>query len=284
VADIRASVRRVRPVGERDLVYRTLPGGGVVGCGYIAKPDAQAVQVAFTAQDRYSAVLLLTGDGAYRDDDVARHLVPGDLVHRLPERPHWTVPGADGLWREFFLLLPPSWADSLRSAGLPLVTEPVWHPGLERRLVAELVAFLPALRAAADPELPRICLAMAAWIERAWRAHRTGSGAEEARLATARHLLVADLARPIDMGRVARELGLPPDAFRHWFAAATGCPPGAFRLRARLDQACLLLASTTLSIAAVAAATGFSDRYAFTRRFTVGVGVPPARFRRQQAG
>lgn len=273
--------RPLPPVGERDLVYRTLPGGATLGAGFIAKPDPAAVQTAFPPQPRYSAVLLLEGDGAYRDAGLARPLGPGDLVHRLPDRQHWTVPGAAGRWREFFLLLPAPWAGALEAGGLPVAAEPVWHPGLERRLVAELTAFLPALRAAAEPDLPGLALAMAAWVGRAWRAHRGGSGAEDARLAAARRLLAADPARTLAPGRVARELGMHPDAFRRWFTAAAGCPPGAFRLRARLDHARLLLAATAQPIAAVAAATGFSDRYAFTRRFTASAGMPPAAFRRR---
>lgn len=273
-----------RPVGERDLVYRTLSGGATLGCGFIAKPDPAGVQVEFADQPGYSVLLLLAGDGTYRDQGGGRGLAPGDLVHRVPGRRHWTIPGAAGAWREFFLMLPLGWSNSLTAAGLPLADEPVWHPGLERRLVADLVAFLPALRRADDSDLPRLCLGMAAWIERAWRAHRSGVGAEDTRLALARQILLADLTAPPDQGRIQRELGLRPDAFRRWFTAAAGCPPGAFRLRARLDQARQLLASTGLPIAAVAAATGFSDRYAFTRRFTAAAGVPPAAFRRQHGG
>lgn len=273
-----------RPVGERDLVYRTLPGGATLGCGFIAKPDPAGVQVEFADQPGYSVLLLLAGDGTYRDQAVDRGLAPGDLIHRIPGRRHWTIPGASGDWREFFLMLPLGWGDSLSAAGLPLAFEPVWHPGLERRLVADLVAFLPALRRADEADLPRLCLGMAGWIERAWRAHRSGSGAEDARLAMARQILIADLAALPDQGRIGRELGLSPDAFRRWFTAAAGCPPGAFRLRARLDQARQLLATTALPITAVAAATGFSDRYAFTRRFTSAAGMPPAAFRRQHGG
>lgn len=272
------------PVGERDLVYRTLPGGGTLGCGFIAKPDPDGVQVEFADQPGYSVLLLLAGDGSYRDDRGSRALAPGDLVHRLPGRHHWTIPGPAGAWREFFLMLPTGWAGTLEESGLPLQAEPVWHPGLERRLVADLVAFLPALRRADDADLPRLCLGMAAWIERAWRAQRSGAGAEDARLALARQILLADLAAPPDHGRIRRELGLRPDAFRRWFTAAAGCPPGAFRLRARLDQARQLLATTALPIAAVAVATGFSDRYAFSRRFAAAAGMPPAAFRRQHGG
>lgn len=272
------------PVGERDLAYRTLAEGGSVGCGFIAKPDPAGVQTAFPAQPRYSAVLLLAGGGAYRDRELRAALRPGDLIHRLPERPHATVPDGDGAWCEFFLLLPPSWAGALRDAGLPLDRQPVWHPGLDRRLVAELTAFLPALRAAADPDLPRLCLAMAGWIGRAHQAHRAGAGAEDARLAEARRRLAGGLDRPCDQAALARGLGMSPDAFRRWFVRAAGCPPGAFRLRARLDQARLLLATTAMPIAAVAAATGFADRYAFTRRFAAAAGLPPAAFRRAHGG
>lgn len=272
------------PVGDRDLVYRTLPGGGAIGCGFIAKPDPAGVMTEFPPQPRYSAVLVLEGGGEYRERGRRLPLRPGDLVHRLPDRHHWTLPDGDGRWREFFLLLPPSWAEAMQDGGLPLREQPVWHPGVERRLLAELTAFLPALRAAADAELPQLALAMAGWLGLAHRAHRAGAGAEDRRLEIARRRLASDLDREFGLADLARGLGMRPDAFRRWFAHAAGCPPGAYRLRARLDQARLLLATTAMPIAAVAVATGFRDRYAFTRRFAAAAGIAPAAFRRAHGG
>lgn len=267
------------PVGARDLVYRSLPGGGTIGCGFIAKPDPAAVQTEFRKTHEYSLLVVLAGGGTYRDDAVVRPLRAGDAVHRLPGRHHWTIPAADGAWREFFLLLPASWPAALTASGVAL-DPPVWRIGLDRRLITDLTAFLPALRAADDRGMPALAIAMAAWIGRAWAAQRAGGG-EDVRFDRACLELARDPSAPRPPTAVARELGMEYRTFRRWFTRLAGCAPAAYRLRSRLDHARTLLASTDLAIPDIASASGFVDRHAFTRQFAAKMGVSPAAFRRQ---
>lgn len=271
------------PVGERDLVYRSCPGGGVIGCGFIAKPDPARVQVEFEA-DHYSAVLLLAGRGTYQDrPGGSRSLRPGDLVHRVPRQWHRTLPGGDGAWREFFILLPTPVHHGLRAVGVLPGAGPVWHPGLDPRLTAELFALLPAMRAASDDGLGRIALAACAWIGQAARDAAAAMDGDP-RLDAARLRLAQDLDRDLDPAALARDLGMSRTAFRRWFRRAAGSAPGAYRLAARLERARTLLAATSLPIPEVARATGFCDRFAFSRAFAAAAGCPPAAFRRRHGG
>lgn len=268
--------------GERGRIYRSLASSTFIGCGHIHKPDPTALQTEFCNRHEYSVFLLLEGGGTYRDESgIEIPLTAGDLVHRIPGLRHWTEPADDGRWREFFIRMPIQFHASLAASGIPS-TQPIWHPGLDRHLVSDLLSFLPATRAADDAQLSRIIIDMLAWVGRAWLAHRSGTGAEDANLTQAKLLLAQEPALAVSPITVARRLGMDYRAFRRWFTRVAGEPPATYRLRARLDHACRLLASTTMPIPEVATACGFSDRYTLTRRFSAALGTTPAAFRRQQ--
>ena len=68
--------------------------------------------------------------------------------------------------------------------------------------------------------------------------------------------------------------------FARQFKAATGLPPHQYVLTRRVERAKeLLQARTHLSLAEVAAHTGFSDQSQFTHHFKRMVGVTPGQFR-----
>lgn len=66
--------------------------------------------------------------------------------------------------------------------------------------------------------------------------------------------------------------------------AQTGVSPKKLAGKHRLDQACQLLAETTLSIAAVAAEVGVPDANYFTRFFKQRTGLSPRLWRKRFAG
>jgi len=79
---------------------------------------------------------------------------------------------------------------------------------------------------------------------------------------------------------LARKAGLHPGAFIRLFRQTTGHTPGAFLANLRLEEACVLLHSSELSIDEVTAKTGFSDRAYFSRVFARRMGLSPARYRK----
>ena len=78
------------------------------------------------------------------------------------------------------------------------------------------------------------------------------------------------------MAAVAR---LSPYHFARQFKAATGLPPHQFVIARRAERAKQLLQGGDLSLAEVAAHSGFSDQSQFTRHFKRVVGVTPGQFR-----
>lgn len=102
----------------------------------------------------------------------------------------------------------------------------------------------------------------------------------DARAREAIRWMTSDPARGWTNEALARQAGMHPHAFARWFKQRTGRTPHAFLLDRRIQEACLLLHHTARSIEEIAAATGFCDRYHFSRVFRERRGMGPAQFRR----
>lgn len=124
-------------------------------------------------------------------------------------------------------------------------------------------------------------LAMA-WLHTLWSEHSGGEHqCQPPRLRRVCAFIEQRLATPPDLNELAAAAGLSPNAFIRWFKQEAGATPMAFVLRRRIIEACRLLRYSDLSIKEVAEATGFANRYHFSRVFVREVGNAPGAFRRQ---
>ncbi|WP_176084763.1 AraC family transcriptional regulator [Martelella sp. HB161492] len=96
----------------------------------------------------------------------------------------------------------------------------------------------------------------------------------------AKNLLSENLHGDISVLEVARACNLSRGYFIHAFRETTGMTPYQWLLNARVSRACELLRSSTLSLAEIALACGFSDQSHFTRVFTRATGATPGLWRR----
>lgn len=85
--------------------------------------------------------------------------------------------------------------------------------------------------------------------------------------------------QPLDLAAFAAEHGMSPATLRRRFTLETGLPPKAFQLRARMDHAKQLLATTDEKIETVAAMIGVDDPFYFSRVFHEREGCSPREFR-----
>ncbi|MGR9136635.1 AraC family transcriptional regulator [Rhizobium leguminosarum] len=85
--------------------------------------------------------------------------------------------------------------------------------------------------------------------------------------------------QPLDLAAFAAEHGMSPATLRRRFTLETGLPPKAFQLRARMDHAKQLLATTDEKIETVAAMIGLDDPFYFSRVFHEREGCSPREFR-----
>jgi AraC-like DNA-binding protein len=88
---------------------------------------------------------------------------------------------------------------------------------------------------------------------------------------------------PISVPEHVRRLSLSADELRDAVGRMAGCSPKEFILATRLNCAKDLLATTDLTVAAIARRVGYDDQGYFTRLFAKRVGMPPSSFRRRHA-
>jgi AraC-like DNA-binding protein len=98
-------------------------------------------------------------------------------------------------------------------------------------------------------------------------------------LAEATRRLTSDLVRPLDLDRLAREVGLSASHLARLFRLHHGCPPLRYQHRLRLRLAERLLDDPLLSVAEVGRRCGFPDLNYFCRVFRRHAGSPPGTWR-----
>lgn len=179
--------------------------------------------------------------------------------------------------------------------------------------------YLPALRGSVLPDgapVVRVVRVadpgpLLAWFERVFKVmRRRGPGTDLALNALVGELLVlvaeaGPRGRTRDMPRTLGDLldamrarpdaawnaaeigavtGLSPSQIRRLFRRHLGTSPRSWLARERLALAQRLLVETGAPLAAIAHRCGYCDVHHFGRRFTEGVGLPPATWRAREAG
>jgi AraC-like DNA-binding protein len=91
-------------------------------------------------------------------------------------------------------------------------------------------------------------------------------------------------AHPWTIAELAREVGLSRTVLSERFKQFLGVPPMAYLTRWRLKLGARALVSTNLSVAQAALDVGYESEAAFNRAFKREFSLPPARYRREQAG
>jgi AraC family transcriptional regulator len=111
-------------------------------------------------------------------------------------------------------------------------------------------------------------------------AHRPRGGLSERKLRAALEYIEDHLDSELTLDAIAAVAHLSPYHFARMFKTSTGLPPHRYVITRRVERAKRLLRDGgDLSLAQVAARSGFWDQGHFTRHFKRLVGVTPKRFR-----
>lgn len=108
------------------------------------------------------------------------------------------------------------------------------------------------------------------------RSEEARGGLGRAVLARLREYVVSHLDRPIEVAALARLAGLSPFHFSRVFARSVGVTPHRYVVQLRLQRAIELLQEGRLSLADIAACTGFADQSHLSRWVRRVHGVSPS--------
>jgi transcriptional regulator GlxA family with amidase domain len=144
--------------------------------------------------------------------------------------------------------------------------DPLLHPGLPPRLLADAADLLARLRRPEKSDAPARLAQAIAWLQQVYACadRQDVDDPWAARLARACALLAKDLAAPADLDAVAAAVGTTALVLRRRFRQRLGCPPLAWRQHQRALRALDLL--RTHSLATTAARLGYADPGSLSRQ------------------
>ena len=221
-------------------------------------------------------------DGDFRTRILRRdvnYLASGAWTEPAEER-HANAAGDRGA---HVVVLQPSVSDTeLAHECRRLLDEVVYLQSAELRADA---ARLAAECAVQDDLSPLVAEGSAlAMLARAARLYRSRLHRDHAPrwLTTAVDYLHAHHRERIDLGGLARSVGVHPSRLAHEFRARLGASPGEYVRRLRLEWAAAQLSDGESSVAEVALRAGFYDQSHFSRMFRRHFGIAPAAWRRSR--
>ena len=110
------------------------------------------------------------------------------------------------------------------------------------------------------------------------------AGARDSEVGKTLALMHRNPSRPWTVAALAREAGASRSVLAERFRHYLNEPPMAYLTRWRLQLGAQMLASTSYSVAQIAAEVGYESEAAFNRAFKREFTAPPARFRNQTRG
>ena len=164
------------------------------------------------------------------------------------------------------------------------VERPLLHLSDSREILAafeETWALMKAVHTAANLILASIGLARyLGAVRRAMSAAESRTRAADQRIQETIAFVAANLSAEVSLAELAHLARLSVSRYTAAFRKGTGCSPTEYFNRLRVQRACEMLRTTTISIREIARQTGYPDPYYFSRAFKQQVGLSPAAFRK----
>lgn len=244
------------------------------------------------ALPHYTALLCVAGGADYLVGETPYRLEPGGVLllppHVLREGHHHDPANPLRIYVVHFFARLYGVLDLSAVYRLPVLLRPareqlalLMHTA--GRIVGELAAAQPGYGLAANSD----CAYLVALL---WRAAGASGGegvlpgarpvAEVVRLAPVFRLVQARYRERLSLKELAAAVHLHPAYFSTLFKRTTGLPPLRYVERYRLERVRELLVTTDLSIAEIAATTGYHDPFYLSRVFHRAEGVSPTDYRK----
>ncbi len=230
---------------------------------------------AFREFGLYALVLLLEGNGHYRDAAGRRAaLEPGSLICVFPEIGHQYGPDPGRRWREIYVAFEGGPFDAWRKAG-------VLDPARPVRKAGPVEFWFQRLSEICDPRVPapETLARLHLFIAQALAGEPAPSDLAWLGLAR-RRLETVQPDAAAGLQDIARECGLSYESFRKKFRRATGLAPAAYHRKQVMDRAAALMRRADITNAEAAEQLGFCDEFHFSKAFRRAFGRSPSAFRK----
>lgn len=275
---------------KRQTIFRGVPGKPLsqsTSCGFINK-SGHTDDVINERYDRFAMVYVLRGRGHYQDSQgIAHRVQAGDVFFRCPDRQHSNRIEPDSQWLECFASVRSEWYDHFLNIGLIDPLKVHFPIGSRTSIPQTIDHLMQALNASDTPlnnshvEFELVSLIRQILIQ---ALENPGPNSiQRLQIERARALIRAHATTPDDLQAILRDLGLSYSRLRSLFRKAYGISPGDYRIQVRIEQACALLTTTSISIQEVAHQLGYADAFTFSKQFKQRVGLAPKYFRKHSA-
>ena len=233
-------------------------------------------------------ILCLGGSGWAQIGQQHHTLHAGDAIILPPNIRHSYAADATSPWTILWLHLIGPGAEAHHETLTETEASPVFHlRDLDTLVEAFEETFRFVLGAFTDADLLGLSTMCSRFLGLC-RLHQQASGerrrAAEERVLKVIRMMRENLHRQTSTAELAKFCGWSESHFSAVFLRQTQCSPWIFLTRLRLQRACEQLESTDLSIAEIAANTGFSDPFYFSRVFSRHFGISPSSYRSTYGG
>lgn len=236
---------------------------------------------------RYSnfvVVLVLQGSGKYVDRcNMVYDLSCGSIFVRLPNIEHSNYVDVQSNYLECYLEIGPQLFQALNSLEQLPLTPPVQNlPPEQIHQIAERFWHLGCrLNHVPDNEFTSCIIESITLLNDLKNLAMSGeSGSKYHDLVDlACQLLSGDFTSSFSLQKFCRRHSVGYENFRKLFRAQTGCSPGQYRIRCRINAAEMLLLDNQLSIKEIAELLGYNNSYEFSAQFKQYKNLSPGRFR-----
>jgi AraC family transcriptional regulator of arabinose operon len=267
-------------------VENQVPTPGLLISGHDVRGCEYAVERSRGTRDFYLSCTL-SGRGYFRNGEEHWESSEGEVVLIIPGTPHDYGTAGDTYWETYWCHFTP------REDWIAWLRLPEKAKGIRQTRLAD-----PSIR-------ERFCRAFARLIEYNAEAGKyagklsanaleemllllslnaeDSSRAMDSRIKETLRLLSLRYKEPFTVASLAAQANLSPSRFAHLFKEQTGESVMDTLLKIRLRHAANLLEKSGLSIADIAAESGFNSPFYFTRQFTAFYGCPPMLYRKASA-
>ena len=232
-------------------------------------------------RDHYLIHLVLSGRGAYKVNGETWNLQAGDLFLVKPSQLVLYSADADEPWEYCWVGFNGACANKL-VAQLPFTDlAPIHHArdAAALRHALELIYQARGLEPQDEASMVGyLYLFIAALMRESLEAEAHATSSSSQYVLNAIKYIQFNYSHDISINDVAKSVGVSRSHLYRVFMSNVGKSPIDYLTEYRINEACNLLRTSSLSIAEVAISVGFFDQFYFSRVFKKTVGIPPSKY------